>query len=473
MNKTMQTHKQIYYLISLVALCSCNPNLYEPEVAIPNAYTALSGIDNDTVGANNRWWLLFDDARLDSLQDRALLANRDINSAMSSVVEAMYAMKGVRSSHYPELDFDIDIEAEEEPTEGRINSFTLSRTISWKLPLSALWREQNRAAQAELLAADWAAYGMLLTVTAEVAKSYYNLAGYRDQYLIAQRTHALRRQSEAIIDSMYRYGFSSRNDVERARMLTAEAVASMATLSENIEHTEHALAALVGDTPSNVTHIATISTISEEALPPTIAIGQPADLLFRRPDIMKARREMDAARARVGEARFNRFPVLSVSGSGGIYGSSVKEFFRLDKLIWSAASTLMAPAIGFGRLRRVEKQAIEEYRQAAYAYEQCVINAFKEVEDLLSTIASLRTELDASRTMVSASSKALELTRALYEGGMSPIGDYIDAERDAYSAQLNLSSCTVALYEAYIGLIEAIGGGWRSDTTDGNKAEAP
>lgn len=469
----MQIYRHITSFISLVALCSCTPNLYEPEVRVPDAYTTLSGIDNDTLGIDSKWWLLFDDARLDSLQNRALLANRDINSAMSSVAEALYAMKGVRSSHYPELDLDIDIEAEDEPTEGRINSFTLSRTVSWKLPLSALWREQNRAAQAELLAADWAAYGMLLTITSEVAKCYYKLAGYRDQYSIAQRTHTLRQQSEAIIDSMYCHGFSSRSDVERARMLTAEAVASMATLSEEIAHTEHALAALVGDTPSHITHIATTSTISEEALPPEIAIGQPADLIFRRPDIMKARRMMDAARARVGEARFNRFPALSFVGSGGIYGSSVKEFFRLDKLIWSAASTFMAPAIGFGRLRRAEKQAIEEYRQAAYAYEECVINAFKEVEDILSSIASLRIELDASRTMVAASIKALELTRALYEGGLNPIGDYIDAERDAYSAQLNLSSCTVALYEAYIDLIEAIGGGWSRDTDDDNEATVP
>ena len=449
------------YLILLVTTFACNPKLYKPQVTIPTEYSSIAGVYSDTINMDSQWWRLFNDPYLDTLQSQALKANRDIKSAMSNIVEAYYAMKGVRSEHYPTLGFDLDVNLEDEPPEGRLNSIVLGSSISWQLPLSALWREQNREAQAELMAADWAAYGMRLTVAADVAQMYYNLAGYRDQHTIACRTYELRRSSEALIDSMYHHGFSSLTDVERARVLTSEAAANIATLSESMATTEHAIAVLISDTPSSHTHITTISTLSADALPPDIAIGQPVDLLFRRPDIMQARREMDAASARVGVARANRFPSLSFSGTGDIYGSSIKEFFRLDQLVWSAASSLITPVLGFGRLKRTEKQYIEQYRQAVYAYEKCITEAFEDVENALSAIEARRKELDAAQRMVEASSQALYLSQALYKGGMSSISDYIDAERDAYSAQMQLSQSIVSLYEAYINLIEAIGGGWQ------------
>lgn len=447
-------------LMPLLLLVACNPKLYSPSVEVPQRYSSVEGFVVEGDSIDTRWWLLFDDERLHMLEERASANNRDIATAMSNVEEAYYALKAVRSSHYPELDFDIEVQFENNPTEGRVNSLLLERSISWQIPLSALWRAENRQQQAQLLASDWAAYGVWLTITTEVATTYYQLAGYRDLLKIAEHNYRLRCQSEALIDSMYRYGFASLVDVERTRTLTLEALSDCETLNADIARCQYALDVLIGAAPSPEKSIETISTLDVEALPQRIAIGQPVDLLLRRPDIMQSRREMEAAAARVGIARFNRFPTLPISASGGVYGNSLKEFFRLDKLVWSTAASLVAPVVGFGRLRRAEKQSVEQYNQAAYAYEKCVLQAFADVEGTLAQIEALRGEVAAARRMVEASSRAQMLNRELWLGGMASLNDYIDAERDAYSAQQQLSQAVVALYKEYITLIKAIGGGW-------------
>ena len=444
----------------LLLLVACNPKLYSPSVEVPQRYSSVEGFVVEGDSIDTRWWLLFDDERLHMLEERASANNRDIATAMSNVEEAYYALKAVRSSHYPELDFDIEVQFENNPTEGRVNSLLLERSISWQIPLSALWRAENRQQQAQLLASDWAAYGVWLTITTEVATTYYQLAGYRDLLRIAEHNYRLRCQSEVLIDSMYRYGFASLVDVERTRTLTLEALSDCETLNADIARCQYALDVLIGAAPSSENSIETVSTLDVEALPQRIAIGQPVDLLLRRPDIMQSRREMEAAAARVGIARFNRFPTLPISASGGVYGNSFKEFFRLDKLVWSTAASFVAPVVGFGRLRRAEKQSVEQYNQAAYAYEKCVLQAFADVEGALAQIEALRGEVAAARRMVEASSRAQMLNRELWLGGMASLNDYIDAERDAYSAQQQLSQAVVALYKEYITLIKAIGGGW-------------
>lgn len=146
-------------LMPLLLLVACNPKLYSPSVEVPQHYSSVEGFVVEGDSIYTRWWLLFDDERLHMLEERASANNRDIATAMSNVEEAYYALKAVRSSHYPELDFDIEVQFENNPTEGRVNSLLLERSISWQIPLSALWRAENRQQQAQLLASDWAAYG--------------------------------------------------------------------------------------------------------------------------------------------------------------------------------------------------------------------------------------------------------------------------------------------------------------------------
>ena len=408
---------QLTIAAAVLTLAACTPKFYPPQVATPESYVYGAGFSSDTTGVGERWWELFGDTTLDALVEQALANNRDVAVAAARVQQARANLKTVRAQYLPQIGAEATAEGEYTPETKIVQSYAVEPTLSWELSLFGALRNAKRAAKAEIAASEWALAGVRLSLAAEVATTYFTLLEYERDLSIARQTLRLRRESAALIDSMFRYGMSDGVALEQARSLVYTAEAD-------------------------------------------IPVGLPSELLKRRPDIRQAHFNMLQAAAQAGQARSARFPSISLTAKGGVASSSIKSLTAANPWAWDALGSVAEPIFGFGKLRNAERAAMAAYTQSAKTYEQTVLTAFADVEKALVAIATYRSQTERTGELVLSNDRIATMTRALYRSGLSDYLDVIDAERSLYQSQMSHVNLVVQQYINYVTLCKALGGGW-------------
>lgn len=435
-----------------------------PEVDIPSKYLYGDIATVDSVGGE--WWQIYGDELLDSLERLAIRQNRDVAVAASRIESARYNLSVARSAFLPSINAEVSAESEYTTPEGETHEFVLQSTVSWSVSLFGALRNTQREARAQMLSTVWAYRGVMLSLSKEVATAYFTILQYRRSLEIAERTHQLRVESAALIDSLARYGMSTGLELDQANSLVYTAAADVEQYSRALAQAQLSLATLLGETPEILSGKIRLGQLSLESIPQAIPAGIPSDLLRRRPDIMESYYELQAASARVGIARSNRFPSISITGSGGLFGSTIKELFEDGHWKWGATGGLAQPLFNFGGLRNREKMARAAYDEARLEYEQTLLNALEEVESALVAIATYRAQMARYAQYVKANGRIAELTKSLYQAGMSNYLDVISTEQTWYESQLQLVGLVAQQYINYADLVMALGDGWQD--VDGN-----
>ena len=369
------------YLIIIFAAftAACTPRFYPPRVSVPDDYIYGRGFSEDTTRFGPEWWTLFGDTVLNNLVARALDNNRDVAVAASRVEEARLNLKSVRAQYLPQVGLGVTAEGEYTPATKIVQSYAVEPSLSWEVALFGQLRNAKRAAKAQIASSEWALRGVRLALAAEVATTYFTLLEYERDLAIARQSCALRRESAALIDSMFRYGMSDGVALEQARSLVYTAEADIPQYRRAVAQTRLSLDILLGETPRRTDSAGAGLRLLTDYRPADIPVGLPSELLERRPDIMQARYDMLAAAAEVGIARGNRFPSIALTTKGGIASNSIKGLTSANPWAWDALGSLTLPVFNFGRLRRAEQAAMERYTQSALTYEQTVLTAFSDV----------------------------------------------------------------------------------------------
>ena len=447
-------------LISLITLWSCSPRLVAPEVTARRHYLYGEGFEQDSLSLPLDWWRWFGDTTLNSLVERALDYNRNLYVAASRIEQARLNLAAVRSQFLPSLGVALSAEGDYERATKITQQYAAELTVAWEMPLFGRLKRTSEASRAEIGGAIWNYRGVALALSAEVATTYFTLLEYERDLWIATRTFELRKESAKLIDSLFYYGMTTGVEREQARSLVYAAEADIPRYRSAIEQTHLALNLLTGEPPLSISQIGVGQGLLLDTQPRAIDIGIPSDLLQRRPDIMQARYALDAAAAKAGLARANRFPSISLSVKGGIGATSIKDLTSSNPAVWRAALGLVQPLFNFSGLKRQEQVAVEQYNQAAYTYEQTVLEAFSDVEQTLSAIAATELETERNTELVISYRSILEMAYALYRNGMADYLDVIDAERTLYTAQMTLVELLASQYINYATLCKALGGGW-------------
>ena len=228
---------QLTIAAAVLTLAACTPKFYPPQVATPESYVYGAGFSSDTTGVGERWWELFGDTTLDALVEQALANNRDVAVAAARVQQARANLKTVRAQYLPQIGAEATAEGEYTPETEIVQSYAVEPTLSWELSLFGALRNAKRAAKAEIAASEWALAGVRLSLAAEVATTYFTLLEYERDLSIARQTLRLRRESAALIDSMFRYGMSDGVALEQARSLVYTAEADIPQYSRAVEQT--------------------------------------------------------------------------------------------------------------------------------------------------------------------------------------------------------------------------------------------
>lgn len=448
-----------------IALAGCvlGPDYQRPQVPLPPAWHADASTAADL--ANTAWWKAFGDPQLDALIDAALDANKDLRIAAYRVQEYDAKLEVSSSQEYPQASYTLGGQrihrSQEIPELMRIgapvgyNEFNVGLNVSWELDLWGRVRRANEAARAELLSTEAARRGVMLSVVSGVATSYVELLGLDKQLLLARQTLKARQDEVDLLTKKFHGGSATRLSVEKAQSLVAETEAQIPDIERQISTVENALSVLVGRNPGPIAR----GSITDFKLPP-IPQGVPSDVLTRRPDIQAAEQTLVAANARIGVAKAEYFPTISMTGMLGLASDDLRWLGAKTARTGELNRSVLGPIFSGGRIEGDVRQAEAVQKEMLETYLKAVQTALQEVEDALVFRAKSGEREKAFERHEKALEEVARLARMRYEGGESTYLDVLDADRDVFEAQNQLAQGRRDEFLALVSVYKAMGGGW-------------
>ena len=310
---------------------------------------------------------------------------------------------------------------------------------------------------------------MQLALVSEVASTYYTLLDFHQRLAISRATLESRMESLRIIRLRFEKGTVPEIDLNQAQIQLEVAVEAIPVYERQIANTENAMSILLGRMPAAVP---TGAKLQDQALPPNIPAGIPAAVLTRRPDIAQAMYALQAQNARIGVAEALRLPAISLTGLLGLATSEVSGI-QSDGGVWSVGGSLLGPIYDFGKSRSrvdIEKALTQQSR---YTYEKAVLTAFREVDDALTDIDSLKRQTASIGRRLKAAANANFLSKERYDRGVTSYLEVLDSERALFEVELGNSERRRQLFNAYVQLYKALGGGWLTKEAMAEAEAAP
>jgi multidrug efflux system outer membrane protein len=276
--------------------------------------------------------------------------------------------------------------------------------------------------------------------------------------MISEETLQSRMESLRIIQERFNKGIIPEIDLNQAQIQKEIAAGTVPVYKRLVSQTEHSLSILLGKMPGS---IKTGINLEQRNTPPEIPVGLPSQLLERRPDIAEALFLLQSQNAQIGVAVAQRFPTISLTGLIGFASTDLSSLTSGDPA-WTASGSLFGPIFNFGKnISRVEIQEART-QQAFYQYENTVLNAFREVEDALIEVQTIKEQLEAKSRQFLAAKNANRLSKMRYDLGVTSYLEVLESERTLFNVELELSETKQLTLNSYIKLYKALGGGWIS-----------
>lgn len=448
----------------LLTACALGPDYTKPQTDGEDRFRMAEGPSDLPSLANLDWWDLLRDEQLQTLIRTALAENRDLQHAVAVVEEFQARAFITRQDFFPGITASGNLPFDRKSVflvPGFANPFNyyLQGNLSWEIDIFGRIRRSFEAARADLLAKEQNRRAVVLQLVSGVAEGYFNVLQLDSQLETAQRTLQSWEESVRIAQARLRQGMTSKLDADQFEAERANAAARTAELQRQMIQAENALSVLLGRKPFAVTRG---RSLNDQVMPPEVPPGLPSELLQRRPDLLQTEQQLAAATARIGAAKADRFPKITLTGLVGAASPELSQFFTDPASFGVAGAGFVGPLLNSMALGFQQDAAEALHRQALAQYEQNILVAFREVEDALIAVRTSRTQSDAQRQQVAALQSALKLAELRYKGGLANYLDVLVARRNLFEAELALTSTHRLHLVSIIHLYKALGGGWSS-----------
>lgn len=411
------------------------------------------------------WWTTFADPVLADLVERALAQNLDLRAAFARL-ESARALRGVAAAEqWPAVDVNGSYQHRRESKNTpfgafipRTNIHSVSLDASWELDLWGRVRRSIEAADAELGASEADVHAAAVTVAAEVVSSYVDLRASQRRLEIAQNNLALQEQTLGLVQARLSAGLVVERDVAQAATNVESTRARLPSLEAEAITARNRIAVLLGLAPAELPQdLATPRAMP--ALPTQVAVGVPADLLRRRPDVRAAERRFAAEVARIGIAEAERYPRFSLGGSLGLQANSAKDFVDSDSDLLGFGPSVRWNLFDGGRLKQ-RVQSLEARAEAAQiAWEQTVLLAIEEAENAMVRFVREQSRRASLQRAAGQARRAVELAQTQYRAGLSDFQAVIDSERTVATIEDDLVNSDAAVAGSLVSIFKALGGG--------------
>jgi NodT family efflux transporter outer membrane factor (OMF) lipoprotein len=453
-----------------------------PDFTSPSAPVAAKWLEaeNPSVETRNQeyrdWWRVFHDPVLNRLIEIAYDQNLTLVSAGTKVLQARAQLGVAIGEFYPQVQHGTGEVTYIRPSHADTTRFpsgvtqnfwrdALGLTVNWELDFWGKFRRAIESADASYLASIANYDYVLATLLGDVATTYIGIRTLQTQIAIARENIVKQKKALAIATAKYQGGTATKLDVYQAQNVLAQTEATIPQLTIQLDQGLDALTVLLGMAPQPMDGL--LTGASGIPVPPkTVAVGIPADLVRRRPDIRAAELAAMAQSAQIGIAEANLYPAFSLSGTFGTAASNIghsrlKRVFEGRGITFAFGPAFQWNILNYGQVTnqvRVEDAALQTL---LVEYQNTVLKAQQEVENGLASFLQGREQVDLLRESVAAANAALGLAFLQYNLGTRDFTTVLTAEQNLYTAQSNLATAEGNVSTGLASVYRALGGGWQ------------
>lgn len=450
--------------VAFLAACSNAPKykLYEPPPTAGFANQPDEAAQDEPAA---EFWRGFQDEQLDALVARALKANADLRIASANLRETRALARFADAQFLPSVDVVAGAgRARARNSAGKPqtdNTYSVGFDVNWEADLFGRLGDASRAAGADVLASEAGLQFVHLSVSAEVARTYFELRGLQERLRVAYASLETQRAVLELVEARLEAGRGTAFDAERARVLVQFTAASVPALEAALLRARYRLSRLCGEPPT-----AFDAELSAPKPLPGLksvglgGIGSPESLLRRRPDILAAEQQAAAAAARVGVARAELFPRITLGGTIGLNALTPGTLGDGASYAYSLGAQMVWNLLDFGRIRAQIAAADARGNAAMLVYERTVLTALEETEGALATYTRSQRQAEHLYDAARAAENAALVARERFTVGVSDFLSVLDAEREMLSARDQLAQAQTAAATSLVGVYKALGGGW-------------
>ena len=464
-----------------MASCAVGPNYHAPKadappefVAAPTATARVSTKMQPAVDLAS-WWRSFNDPELNSLVDRAIRANPDLEIALTRLQEArtgeavlvgnVLPMVAASAAAGRGTGSDMTRAGAASALRAADNKGSLDQieqvagfAATWELDLFGGGRRAIEAGKYIIDAAAAARNAVLISIVADVARNYVDMRGMQMRLAIIRENIATAQQLRDFEQARFDRGMTNELDFQLASRELATLQSELPPLQGDIQAAQYDIAVLLGQYPEDLAaELGKPGTLP--ALPESIEAGLPLDLLQRRPDVREAERQLAAATARIGIATANLFPHVMVSGGLGTQSAGTGA---QGSHIWAFGPSVYWPLLDFGALDALVGIADLQAHEQFVEYRKTVIDAVQDADTAIARFQAQEQRLKYLTDAIDASQRAVELAQQRYDRGLTDFLNVVDAERQLYNLEDQYTASQQSAADAFIYLYKALGGGWES-----------
>ncbi len=477
------------------ALCGCTvgPDYRAPKPPNVQAYTSIPAETSSApvrggesqrlvLGKEipERWWSLFRSEKLDQLIRMALKANPTIAAAQATLRQAEENLRAQYGSRrFPSADLNLAGRREKFSAaqfgqtgfSGTVfNLYNASVDVSYLLDIFGAVSRELEALQSQVDYQHFLLEGSYLTLSANVVTTVVQEASLRARLEATREIVSEQEKLYALVEGQFQLGGASGSDRLAQYTQLSQTRSTLPPLEKDLAQTRHLLAVLLGSFPIDADKLPELDLDSLE-LPRELPLSLPSALARQRPDVRAAEALLHAASAQVGVATANLYPQITLTGSIGAVTGSTNNIFSADALVWNLGAGLLQPLFHGGELLAKRRAAVAAYDQALANYRETVLQAFKNVADVLRALEADARALGAVAEAAEAARKSLDLTKEQYRlGGVSYL-TLLNAQRQYQQTRIDLIQAQAARFADTAALFQALGGGWWHPVPEG--AEPP
>lgn len=447
--------------------CKVGPDYARPPEPVAKTWIDAADPRVKVEAANDcAWWTVFNDSTLNTLIETAYRQNLDLRTAGTRILEARAQRNIAVGNLFPQSQTALGAYAHAQvsqnlglPVPGTVDVWATGFNASWELDFWGRFRRLIEAADADLGAKVEDYNDVLVMLLSEVATSYVQLRTFEERLEFARSNVAIQKSSLQLAEQRFAKGVATELDARQARSNLAQTEAVIPPLETGRRQAANRLCILMGMPVTDLAGQLGLAPIPKA--PVEVAVGIPAELLRRRPDIRRSEREVASQSAQIGVAEADLYPRFSLNGFLGYAANDVHDLFASKSLLGFVVPTFQWNVLNYGRITNNVRAQEARLQTVTLQYQQTVLRAGREVEDAL--VGFLQAQQQAARLQESVheTERSVELVLLQFEGGVTDFNRVYTTQSSMVTQQDQLAATRGNIALNLIEVYRSLGGGWQ------------
>lgn len=458
--------------VALGAGCKVGPNYGKPEAPYSNDW--IDGDNPRLVGQIDdpkAWWVVFGDQQMNALIERAASENLSLKEAGMRVAEARYQRRITAGSLFPQSQTAYGQYNHRQLSENNANFFpglalrqfdqvAVGMDAAWELDFWGRFRRSVEAADAELNASVEHYDDAMVLLLSEVASTYIEIRTLERRLIYARENLGIQQGTLELVTRKFEGGAVSELDVQQSKVNVKQTEAAIPALEIAHRQACNRLCTLMGMPPTDLD--AVLGRTGNIPTPPEqVALGIPADLLRQRPDVRRIERQMAAQSARIGVAKSDFYPHISITGAIAVESKFGSTLFEKGSLAGYAGPSFKWNILNYGRIKNNVLLQDATFQRLAYAYQNSVLDANRQVEDALVAYIKTHDRIASLQESVDAAIKTVNISEVQYREGAVDFNRVFLLQTEKVRQQDLLAVAQGDLARSLVAVYKGLGGGWQ------------